>query len=71
MRPPEEQVAGLACAFLLVCEHYRVPAQDAFTAVKAMMAHHDARGGTDFDALNSYLAADVFGPSSPLEALYR
>ena len=60
-RSPEEQVAGLACAFLLLTERYRIPAQDAFTATKAMMNHHDARGGTDFDGLRSYLDADVFG----------
>lgn len=67
-RTPEEQIAGLACSFLLLCERYRVPAQDAFSATKQMMNHHDARGGSDFDGIRSYLDADVFGtrPNSPI-----
>lgn len=67
-RSPEEQVAGTACVFLLLCERYKIPAQDAFSAVKNMMAHHDARGGTDFDGIRSYLDADVFGtrPNAPI-----
>lgn len=63
-RTPEEQIAGVACAFLLLCERYRMPAQDAFAATKQMMNHHDARGGTDFDGIRSYLDADVFGTRS-------
>lgn len=69
-RSPEEQVAGAAAAFLLLCEAYKVPAQDAFSAVKNMMNHHETRGGTDFDGLRSYLGADVFHtkPNSPINA---
>jgi len=60
MRPPEEQVAGAACVFLLLCERYRIPAQDAFAATKQMMNDHDERGYTAFDGIRSYLDADVF-----------
>ena len=60
-RRPECQVAGLAAAFLLVCEKYGMPAQDAFTATRNMMHGHKARGGYEFDAAQSYLSDDVFG----------
>lgn len=60
-RSPEEQMAGLAAAFLLAAERYRMPAQDIFTATKAMMNHHDDQGRTHFEGIRSYLDADVFG----------
>lgn len=58
---PEEQIAGLAAAFLLSVERYKVPAQDAFSATANMMRHHDERGQSEFDGVRSYLDADVFG----------
>lgn len=57
---PEEQIAALSAAFLLVSEGYKVPAQDAFLAASNMMNHHDDRGFSEFEAVRSYLAADVF-----------
>ncbi|SKA17514.1 hypothetical protein SAMN02745126_03981 [Enhydrobacter aerosaccus] len=57
---PEEQIAGACAAFMLICEGYKFPAQDAFAATKNMMAHHDDRGRSEFDAARSYLDADVF-----------
>ena len=57
---PEEQVAGLAAAFLLVCEGYKVPPQDAYRITTHMMNHHNERGLSEFDAVRSYLEADVF-----------
>lgn len=64
---PEEAIAGLAAAFLLITERYRLPAQDAFLATSNMMRHHDDRGRSEFDAARSYLDADVFRtrPNSP------
>lgn len=61
MRPPEEIVAALACAFLMVTKKYDVAAQDAFSAASQMMKHHDERGKSHFDGLRYYLEADVFG----------
>lgn len=67
MRPSEEIVAALACAFLMVTKKYDVPAQDAFLAASNMMRHHDDSGKSHFDGLRYYLDADVFGsPSTSL-----
>lgn len=64
MRPSEEVVAALACAFLLVADKYKVPAQDAFTAASNMMRFHDDKGRSHFEGLRFYLDADVFGAQS-------
>lgn len=56
----EEAIAGLAAAFLLITERYKVTAQDAFLATSNMMSHHDDRGRSEFEAVRSYLDADVF-----------
>jgi hypothetical protein len=68
---PEEQIAGLAAAFLLISDRYKVPAQDAFLAASNMMRHHDDRGRSEFDAVRSYLDADVFRtkPNSPQDRI--
>jgi hypothetical protein len=58
---PEEAIAGLSAAFLLITERYGVSAQTAFLAASNMMNHHDHRGASEFDAARSYLDADVFG----------
>lgn len=33
----EEQVLGAAAVFLILCEHFQVPSQDAFTATTNLM----------------------------------
>lgn len=63
-KSPEEQIAGLAAAFLLVSERYRMPAQDAFNVASNMMNHHNDRGRSEFEAVRSYLDADVFRTKS-------
>lgn len=54
---PEEQLAGLASAFLLAAEHYEVPAQDVFTWVNNIM-HHAEGHRAEFDAVRAYMQGE-------------
>lgn len=53
-----EQAHGIACAFLLLAEHLRIPAQDLFTATKNLM--NDTTGKRpEFRAITDYLRNEV------------
>lgn len=55
---PHEQAHGIACAFLLLAEHLRIPAQDLFTASKNLM--NDTTGKRpEFRAITDYLRNEV------------
>lgn len=56
---PGVQVLATAAAFLLLCERFGVPAQDAFTAAKNLMNAHEGAAGKDFAAVREYLANEV------------
>lgn len=57
----EEQLLALAAAFLLMAEACGVPAQEAFTAVKNMMADPMRASGIyhQFDAMRYHLDSEV------------
>jgi hypothetical protein len=57
----EEQLLALASAFLLMADALGIPAQDAFTAVKNMLADPMRASGIfhQFDAARHYLEADL------------
>lgn len=54
-----EQVIGAAATFLLLCEHYGVPAQDAFTVTKNAMNHADGRQIPEFRAVKMYVENEL------------
>ncbi len=60
-QPKENQVLGLACAFLLLCASLKTPAQDVFTAAKNLMYDpiHASRMDHRFAAIQQYLDEDV------------
>lgn len=57
----EEQLLALAAAFLLMAEACSIPAQEAFTAVKNMMADPMRASGIyhQFDAMRFHLDTEV------------
>lgn len=57
----EEQLLALAAAFLLMAEACGIPAQDAFVAVKNMMADPLRASGIyhQFDAMRYHLDTEV------------
>lgn len=57
----EEQLLALAAAFLLMAEACGIPAQEAFTAVKNMMADPMRASGIyhQFDAMRFHLDTEV------------
>lgn len=57
----EEQLLSLAAAFLLMAEACGLPAQEAFTAVKNMMADPLRASGIyhQFDAMKYHLETEV------------
>lgn len=59
--PKELQVLGLAAAFLLTADASRIPAQDAFTAVKNLMANPLTASGLDlqFQAMKFHLETEL------------
>lgn len=59
-RPAEQQVAGLAAAFLMICERVGMQPGDVFSAVANMMAHHERNGERTFAAAEYYFDNDVF-----------
>lgn len=57
----EAQVLALAAAFLLLCTAKRIPAQDAFTAVKNLMTDPTTSSGLgpQFQAMKYHLETEV------------
>jgi hypothetical protein len=56
---PGEQVIGACATFLLLCEHYGVPAQDAFTVTKNAMNDADRRLVPEFGAVRLYVENEL------------
>jgi hypothetical protein len=58
----ENQILSLAAAFLLACEAARIPAQDAFTVTKNLMADPMTASGIapEFQAMRFHLETEVF-----------
>lgn len=55
---PEQQVAAMGAAFLLLCESYKVAAQDAFTVIKNVI--NGAHGPTvEFNAARMFIENDI------------
>lgn len=55
---PHEQMHAMAAAFLLLAEHWGVPAQDLFTATKNLM--HDVEGKRpEFAAVADYMENEL------------
>ncbi|WP_420381661.1 hypothetical protein [Novosphingobium sp.] len=59
--PKENQILSLAAAFLLACMSARIPAQDAFTATKNLMADPltSSGMGAQFQAMKFHLDTEV------------
>jgi hypothetical protein len=59
--PKEQQLLALAAAFLLMAEATGIPAQDAFVAVKNMMADPMRASGIfhQFDAIKYHLKNEI------------
>lgn len=53
------QLTSAAIYFLLLCEHYKMPAQDVFTIAKNLMNTHDGVLATEFEAIRLYLQCEV------------
>lgn len=59
--PKELQILGLAAAFLLTADASRIPAQEAFSAVKNLMASPLTTSGLDlqFQAMRYHLETEL------------
>lgn len=55
---PQNQVTGLAAAFLLVCERFGVSAQDAFAVISNIMNHADGRR-PEFAAVKQFMEEEL------------
>lgn len=55
---PHEQMHGAAAAFLLLADHWGVPAQDLFTATKNLMANREGKA-PEFDAVREYMKHEL------------
>lgn len=57
---PHTQLSAAAIAFVLLCEHHKVPAQDVMTLAKNLLnAHIGKENFEEFGALRDYLRYDV------------
>jgi hypothetical protein len=55
----EEQVAGIAAAFLLLCEHFNFPPQRALEAAENMLRQARYRDQTHFEAMRMYMREEL------------
>ena len=58
-RTPGIRLASATSLALLLCEHYKVDPQDAFTVANNLMNDHDDRGLTDFEAIRLYMKEEM------------
>ena len=56
---PETQVMGDAAFFLLLCDAYKVPAQDVFTATTNLMNSEKGDAIPQFNAAREYIKHEV------------
>jgi hypothetical protein len=57
--PAEQQLVGLAATFLFVCEHFGIPAQDAFTVTKNVINDTDSKLIPEFRAVREYVRNEL------------
>jgi hypothetical protein len=55
---PHEQAAAAAIAFVMLCDHFRVPAQDVMVIAKNLLNERMGKN-EEFGALRDYLRYDV------------
>jgi hypothetical protein len=53
------QAIGIAAAFLLFCERFRIEPQDVFTATRNLIARSEGDTRKDFQAVRDYLTNEV------------
>jgi hypothetical protein len=56
---PEAQVMGAAAFFIILCEEYKVNAQDVFTATKNLMASERLDVIPQFNAAREYIKGEL------------
>jgi len=56
--PPEEQVAGMASAFLLLADHINLTPQEMFSVTTSIMNHADGRR-PEFAAVAQYMEMEL------------
>jgi hypothetical protein len=56
---PHVLVAGVATAFLALCQHHRADPAEVFRAVKNLLASNEAGRAPEFEALRLYLKHEV------------
>jgi hypothetical protein len=56
---PDVQVMGAAAFFLMLCEAYKVPAQDVFTATTNLMNSEKGDAIPQFNAAREYIKHEV------------
>jgi hypothetical protein len=49
-----EQMAALACAFILLCRRFNARPQDVFSAAENLMRTHDQHMRPEFQAIRDY-----------------
>jgi hypothetical protein len=55
---PHEQMLAAAALFVSLADHWKLPAQDAFTVVKNLMLHEDRRR-PEFGAVQLYMQNEL------------
>lgn len=55
---PHEQMHAMAAAFLMLAEHWSVPAQDLFTATKNLMNDQEGKR-PEFSAVAEYMRNEL------------
>lgn len=55
---PHEQLHAMAIAFLMVCDHWGMPAQDVFSAAKNLLNDQDNKR-PEFSAVEQYIANEL------------
>ena len=56
---PHVQLMSLCAAFLILAEHWRIPAQDVFTVTKNLMNDADGRHVVEFNAMRQYVKDEL------------
>ena len=59
VQKPEEQIAGIAATFLLLCERYGYPPRKALEAADNMLTAARYRDRTHFEGLALYMREEL------------
>lgn len=57
--PPHVQVLGAAAVFLNLATHFKVPAQDVFTAVTNLMNDREGMARPEFAGVRKYMEIEL------------